>query len=320
LNKRILLVGCGNIGSRHLQALVKLPFKTDIEIVEPNENAKNIAKSRLKEIEFNNSNFTLEWHSDIINTSASDVVILATLATNRVELVEKLLNMGNSRFLLEKIVCQSDDEYDKLLSMMNNKNIKAWVNTPRRYFESYRKIERLIEKNSQINLTVNSGNMGLGSNAIHFVDLFLWLTKNQVITLNGEYLDKNILTNKRGSSFKEFYGTITGKSENGSVLSINFLNYDELSLCVNIFGKNNNMIINETDGKIFDLNTQKNSKFKIEYQSSLTTKIIIDIFENDSSLLPTITDSKIPHSELFRIFNSHIKKITKKEPEKCPIT
>lgn len=320
MNKQILLVGCGNIGSRHLQSLVKLPFKTHIDIVEPNTTAQNIAKSRINEIKFNNSNFTFNWHSDFENISNSDVVILATLATNRVELMEKLLDMGNSRFLLEKMVCQSNIEYEQLLSLINHGNVKAWVNTPRRYFESYQKIEYLIEKNSQINLAVNSGNMGLGSNAIHFIDLFLWLTKNQSITLNGEYLDDNILPNKRGITLKEFSGTIIGKSKNGSILSINFLNYEGMPLFVNIFGKNISVIINETDGEIYDLNTKNNSQFKIEYQSSLTTKILIDIFENDSSLLPTVKDSQVQHSELFRIFNSHIKKITKKEIEKCPIT
>ena len=50
--KRFLLVGCGDMGSRHLQGLVKLPFDKTIEVIEPDQNAKNLAESRLNEIEY----------------------------------------------------------------------------------------------------------------------------------------------------------------------------------------------------------------------------------------------------------------------------
>ena len=39
---RILLVGCGNVGSRHLQALVKIPFPVNIDIIESNASSKKL--------------------------------------------------------------------------------------------------------------------------------------------------------------------------------------------------------------------------------------------------------------------------------------
>ena len=54
-NKKIILVGCGNVGSRHLQAIVKLRYPISIEIIEPNLKAQTIAKSRLNEIKYNKS-------------------------------------------------------------------------------------------------------------------------------------------------------------------------------------------------------------------------------------------------------------------------
>ena len=318
--KKITLVGCGNIGSRHLQALVKLPFEAEIQIVDPNENSKKLAKTRLNEIDYKKSNFIFSWHTSLENIQESDLVILATNSTNRVELVEKLLEMGNSRFLLEKIVCQSEFEFEHLLSIINSKNAKAWVNTPRRYFDSYQKIKNQIENNQRINLIVNSGNIGLGTNAIHFVDLFFWLINYEEIILNGDFLDERLLPNKRGTDLKEFSGTIMGKASGGSTLSINFLSYENLQIFVNIFSEKDSLLIDETIEKIYDLRTQNNSEFKIEYQSTLTTKITKDILEKDKSFLPTLKESKAAHYELFRIFNSHIKKITNLEVEKCPIT
>jgi pyrroline-5-carboxylate reductase len=40
--KKIALIGCGNIGSRHLQALAKSSFNCEITIVEPNSEAKTL--------------------------------------------------------------------------------------------------------------------------------------------------------------------------------------------------------------------------------------------------------------------------------------
>lgn len=319
--KRIVLVGCGNIGSRHLQALVKLPFEAEIEIIEPNKNAQEQARLRLNEIKYKNSNFQLKWFTEIKDSSKSDLAILATTSVHRVELIEELLKKGNSRFIIEKMVCQSDSEYTSILKLVNSQNAKGWVNASRRYYDSYRNIESKMKRNRRINLTVNTGNIGLGSNAIHFVDLFLWFTKNKDFSLNGDYLDESILPNRRGSSFKEFTGTITGKTSDGSTLSINFFNFDKtVPVSVNIFGEHNFLTIDETNQIIYDLNNQTNNEFKIEYQSSLTTKMVMDVFKNDETLLPSLQDSQISHSELFKIFNLHIKRVTKENIEKCPIT
>ena len=47
--KKILILGCGNVGSRHLQALTNLPYDLEIGIIEPNDESKKIAKARLNE-------------------------------------------------------------------------------------------------------------------------------------------------------------------------------------------------------------------------------------------------------------------------------
>ena len=53
MSYRILLVGCGNVGSRHLQALAKIPFSLKIDIIEPNSSSKKLGLSRLEEISYN---------------------------------------------------------------------------------------------------------------------------------------------------------------------------------------------------------------------------------------------------------------------------
>jgi predicted dehydrogenase len=313
-------VGCGDMGSRHLQGLVKLPFEKTIEIIEPNQNAKNLAISRLNEIEYSKKKVRLTWNSSIKGSQQNDITIISTQSDNRVNVFEELLELGNSRFLVEKMVCQSMNDYDHILSIVNSNNAKVWVNTPRRYYDSYIKIKNKIKENKKMDISINAGNSGLSTNAIHFIDLLLWLTNDKEIFLNGDYLDDVLLPNKRGVKLKEFLGKITGKTSNGSTLSINYLPYSNLPVVANIIGEKFFFMINETSQMIYDQINHTNSEFKIEYQSMLQSKIIDDIFKKDESTLPTLLDLRKSHEELFRIFNLHIKKITNEVVEKCPIT
>lgn len=319
MKKKILLVGCGNIGSRHLQALVKAPYEIEVEVVDPSIDAQNIAKNRLEKTEYDKSLVDIKWSLTISNSQNNDLVILATPSKNRFNLIKTLVELGNKKFLIEKMVCQSENEYNLIIDLINSTNSKAWVNASRRYFDSYQKIKNQLDENDYIHLSVNGGNMGLGSNAIHFLDLFSWITHNPDIFLNGDFLDEKLLENKRGVEYKEFSGMIMGKSSN-SKLSINFTQNKDLPLFVTFFGNKNSFLIDETNGQFFELDKNLKQEFKTEYQSSITTKIVCDIFETNSCLLPTLEESKIAHCELFRIFNEHIKKITHKEVEKCPIT
>jgi len=93
---RIALVGCGNIGSRHLQAVASLHGGTIIDIVEPRTQARSVAESRLAEIGIRDKIFT--WHQSIDELkNESDLVIVATQASGRAELIRQLLERGHSR-------------------------------------------------------------------------------------------------------------------------------------------------------------------------------------------------------------------------------
>lgn len=323
MKKKISLVGCGNIGSRHLQALVKLPDPLDIEIVEPNGNAQTLAKSRLEEINYEKTNFNFSWHESINTLDKSDLVIVATPSSGRVNIIKQLLELGNSRFLIEKMVCQSAKEYELLLKIMNKANARGWVNTTRRYFDSYKRIKEFFDQPEIIHFSAISYNEGLGSNAIHMIDLFSWLCNNNIVTLNGDLLYDKLFENKRGKNFVEFAGTITGSVNNGSTFQISFLPYENIPSVFNIVGDGKFVVIDEINNKMEVLEGPENLKkikFQNELVSNVTQKIVKDIFESDDCCMPKLEDIKQAHYELFRIFNNHIKKLTNNHVNQCPIT
>ena len=220
-NKKIVLIGCGNIGSRHLQAIIKVKSVTSVEIVEPNIKSQKTAKLRLNKIEFNKLKQKIFWNKSLSTIkNQSDLVIVATNSKGRVDLIQKLLELGHRKFIVEKMVCQSVEEYKKLLFLFKKFNAKGWVNTNRRYFKSYQNIKTRFANSENIHLSVFASNSGLGTNAIHFLDLFSWLSEEYKIKLNGEFLEDKIVENKRGGNFKEFVGTIIGFSKNSFVSTI----------------------------------------------------------------------------------------------------
>ena len=322
--KKICLVGCGDIGSRHLQALVKMSIPTHVKIIDPNANSCELAKQRLSKIQFDKELHKISWANDIQNLKEKpDLTIIATSSVGRADLVCKLLEMGHSRFLIEKVVCQSDEEYKKLLNKFNQFGAKGWVNTNRRYFKTYKKLKEFFSDSEVIHISVTTSNVSaLATNAIHYIDLFSFFTNDYDIKLNGEYLMNQLYPNKRGSQFVEFAGTILGSIKDGSTFSMTALPAVKLPGIINIIGNDKHIMINEADEKIVNLvNPADNTiNFRYEHVSDLTNKIAQDILEKDECDLTTIDRSQTLHKEIFQIFNLHLKKITNKEQQVCPIT
>lgn len=324
MRKKILLVGCGNIGSRHLQALAKLPFEVNVEIIEPNKISQQLAIKRLNKITYNKKKFNIIWHKDYGNLDlSSDLVIVATTSINRINIISDLLKQGNKKFLIEKIVCQSVLEYDLLIKKLKLYDAVGWVNTNMRYFDSYKKIKNYFKNSKTIDISLTtSGHFGLGTNAIHYLDFFSWFVNDYNITLEGSFLTNKLFPNKRSKSLLEFAGLLSGSIVNGSTVSLNFIPNSKLPLIVNIYGNNNkHLLINETNEKVVNLIDEKTSfNFNYEHTSDLTTKIVFDIIKKNKCDLSTIENSYYLHKELFRVLCKHIEKLTHKRTKICPIT
>ena len=115
---------------------------------------------------------------------------------------------------------------------------------------------------------------------------------------------------------------ITGIANSSSSLSISFLPEFHDETIVEITTDTMKFTIDETNGKITTLGVADNDNldFRYEHVSNTSTQIIDSILKNDDCQLPTLNYSLNGHSELFRIFNAHITKISTENVELCPIT
>jgi len=233
-----------------------------------------------------------------------------------------MLEAGHTRFLIEKIVCQSSTEYRRLISKFKKFKSKGWVNTNYRYFEFYQNLKNYFSGSKLIHFSITSSNLSaLGTKSIHYLDLFSFFNNDYHLKLNGDFMIKKLFPNIRGPGFVEFAGTVIGYLKNGSSITMTFIPSMKLPSIVNIIGHDKHILIDETHEKAIDMiNSKTNFKFRYEHPSSLTTKIIKEILDRDSCKLTTLENSYLIHSEMFRIFNAHIKKLTKKKLKFCPIT
>ncbi len=329
MTKKIALVGCGNIGSYHLQSLAKVKESCRIQVVEPVPLSVETGKQRLSSIlQENGKEIDVQWLTDLDGVDENaDLTIIATLATGRVDVISKLISMGHKRFLIEKVVCQSTEEYERLLCLMNDHDAVGWVNCVMRYADFYKKAASVLQSSrGPVVFNVRIGTTGLGCNAIHFLDLFNWFTGDcQTVKLDGRYILPGLFDNSRGEDLVEFTGTIVGQNQNGDFLTITFLPDNDDDFTVNIFCENVRVWVSESTGKGFI--AVKDSSWDLRkyhyqppYTSIVTTQIIEEIFSNDSCHLPKVEELFASHKELFGVFNSVLETAANKQTELCPIT
>ena len=105
-----------------------------------------------------------------------DLVIIATGSKPRASIVKSLLTHSSVKYLvLEKVLFPVLAEYDEISNLLKEKQIRCWVNCPRRMYGMYKQIKETIDPSYPIYMTNADENWGLCCNAIHMIDLFLYL-------------------------------------------------------------------------------------------------------------------------------------------------
>ena len=324
--KKIALIGAGQLGSRHLQGLAKSDLKIDIEVLEPFENSRKLAKSRFEEMPKNKNIIGIKYVENFSEISeVLDLVIVATNSDVRFDIVEKLLtNKHVKNLLLEKVLFQQVESYKKVKDLLYATNTRCWVNHPRRMFPLYRRLKDELQNSKFVNFLVSGGNWGLACNGLHFLDCFSYLTNEIDLRLSGIYLEDRLYDTKR-KGFNEIGGMISGALGNRATFSINCFpeNYSPVQFC--IVSDNINVLIDEannwyriSDNKNNWIPEDKTEKI-VYFQSELTNILINDIF-NDTCGLPTYDEAMMLHVQYLTFILEHINSFSDIKYDFCPIT
>ncbi|WP_298623532.1 Gfo/Idh/MocA family oxidoreductase [uncultured Legionella sp.] len=323
--KNIVVIGSGQLGSRHLQGLTKLNIEAAIEVVEPNIESVNMTKERLNSIEQNDSIKRITFKSRIEELSDNiDLCIIATNSDVRLKVVQELLEKKRVKnIVLEKVLFQRLADYETANSLFKASDVNVWVNCARRAFAIYKQLKQRLTEEPSIEFRVVGGHWGLGCNAIHFIDLFSMLCGEVNYSIIDNKLDDEVIASKR-NGFIEFTGNITGQFKNGHTFDLVSIKNSSQPLLIEIITSKERLLVDETNGKMSVFHTDNvlvdTISFDMVYQSNLTDLTANQILTTSQCDLPNYADSSIIHQTLLEFLLDHIAASTGRRPEECPIT
>ena len=317
---KVLIVGLGNIGVRHLESFKFARTKTKIFIFDKKYSQK--AEKFKKDIKINNKNLSIFKLTKLKLSEKIDLCIISTNSNVREYLTSIVLNkISCSYIILEKVVFQTLKSFDHIIKVSAQKNIKIFVNCPRRAMTVFKNIKKKLNNLSDpLHLSYTGSNWGLCSNAIHFVDLFFYFVnykENYEIKTN---LKNRVFNSKRGLYY-ELKGKVSLKNSNSI-----------LTLDDNIKFKNSNLEISK--GKLkynvyYDLkrksflmktNKRMSKKINIPLQSRLTLKFARELIKTGNCGLSSLTESAKYHKIIFQFFKNSFTKLLNKKINHFPIT
>ncbi len=213
----VKIIGAGQLGSRHLQALKNVAFPLSIEIIDPSPSSLETAKERYEAFPSSGPEHRVRFLSSC-QASSTDKTELAIVATNsdvRKTVVEELLNTSHVRYLiLEKLLFQQPEAYEHIGKILLEQGTQAWVNCPMRVMPTYQRIQNLQGKTS-VSYRVSGGKFGLVTNAIHYLDHVAQLSGCKTFRVDTSDLVRTPFESKR-KGFWELRGTLRAIFSDGS--------------------------------------------------------------------------------------------------------
>jgi predicted dehydrogenase len=289
-----------------LQALALFEEELEIYLVDPRQESLEQAKDRFEEVScFRNKKLYFRNKIDDLPTII-DFVVIATNSLQRLMVLNELVAHSTVNYLLlEKFLFPKAEEYVEAKRLITDNRIKAYVNCARRMWPVYQKIREDINGDTHIKVTVDGENWSMGSNAIHFLDLFFYFTGEQDITINTSKLDRELIDNKR-KGYVDFSGTLQGITKNGNELHLTSRLTNRVITEIIIESNKRKYKIHEAEQiiEIIHEGQMESAPFKLFHQSSLTNKVLEQLDVHGTCDLVSFKESSKYHLTLLKAFNS----------------
>jgi len=322
---KIVLIGAGQLGSRHLQGLAKSNLEIFIEVVEPFEQAREVAQQRYEEIDANPKIKSINFFESLDQLSDElDIVIIATNADVRSKIIKELFAKKSVKnLILEKVLFQTLEEYKEIEKLLEETATKCWVNHPRRMFPFYQALKNELESSEQVSYMVQGGAWGMGCNGLHFIDHLSFLTNNHSLKIDNDFLHPHVYDAKR-ANYIEFNGLLKGRL--GNHIFTLYSNKEYTPTTLTITTNTLTAFIDEASG--YTRIARQNNDWKWEestqkivyFQSELSNVLIEQIINTGNCDLPTYDEAMQLHIPFIEALLSHIKNVNGQVLTLCPIT
>jgi hypothetical protein len=323
----LAIIGAGQIGSRHLQALANLDRTATVFIIDPSSESLATAETRFKQVA-KRDHVSLKASQKLTDLPAAiDVAIIATNSNVRLELLKGLLAHSRvSHVILEKVLFQSQEECDLAAQLLKGAASTAWVNCPKRLSPLYSDVRKELDGEGLVNIYVSGSNWGLGCNSIHFLDLAQFITGSTESPLIADLeLDQGSPAKRKG--FVEFTGSLNGSLGKNVRFTLRSFPTGDAPPMIQIDSARLRYLIVEEDGILRGWRSSGAEGWVWQpvtspslYQSQLTHLLVQALLDNGQCALPRFEESVILHYPLLKALNHHLFGDAADAKTKCPIT
>ncbi|MBI3317664.1 MAG: hypothetical protein HYZ90_00755 [Candidatus Omnitrophica bacterium] len=325
---KILLVGCGQLGGRHLQAVASLPEVRRVEVVDPRPEALALGRRRLKELPGLSGEISFRWLRDLGEASpGGDLCIVATQAQGRCRQVQEADDrLGYRSFLIEKIVAQSVAEMEELLESARRRRLSIWVNLKTRAYPVHRRIKGLLAGEGPLVMEVTAGNLGLANNGVHTADLFAFYDGADRIESAGSQVDPILHPSKRGAELFDLSGTLQGRTGKGSRFILAYAAEHDGPELIALTGPNRRFLVDHLSRWAMESDRESGWSWRpLPFEgdllvSEMSKGFVSEILSSGRCLLPTLEESMAAHRFILEELKPYFERLLKRELDLCPVT
>lgn len=315
---RIAVIGAGQLGSRHLQGLMKARNEMEVWVIDQSCDSLQVAKERCEQVE--KTTPKIVNYADSIDKlpDSLDLVIVATGSKPRAAIVKSLLAHSRVRYaVLEKFLFTKLAEYDEVAELLSSNHVKCWVDCTRRMFECYADVRSLIDQSKPVVMEHYGQNWGLCCNTVHFIDLWMYLAGDSPFDVDLSEVEPRVLESKR-KGYIEINGKETFVSKDGDKLTLACYDTYEGDSSIRIENASNLIVVDEAKRQWSYNGEMHDARFYM--QSEISGKMADEILEKGESRLVDYLSSAEYHKPYLMAVMDFMNKIQGWESDSCPIT
>lgn len=325
--RRILLVGAGNIGRRHLQAMLRIGGNEPlaVDVVEPSEDGRAETRRVLEAAASDSTRSArapfVTVHTELPEVIAKfDLAVIATGAGPRRAIFEAIEAHGGARaYIFEKVLFVRTRDLVEVGNELSAHSIPAWVNCARRLFPAYHALRDRLAGRPGVTMCVTGSRYNLASNAIHFLDLLSFLTGDELVSVATDGLEPGSHPSRHAGRV-EIFGTLGASYENGGKAELHCRPDGDEPTRIEIIDGAVKYVIEEGQGKMTctqgrDMTTEP---FHIPYVSESFWPYA-DILSTSNCMLTSYSQSARQHLVFIDALRRHLG-ISLLEDAACPIT
>jgi len=300
----IVIVGCGNIGYRHLQAAVATRGVDRVVVVEPRSERQSEILATIQ-ADVASVSIVSALEDAAIAIAEARLVVVAVTADAQPGIAARLAELGPAAVLLEKPVAQSSGLLAAVSGAFEDRYPRGgvYVNCARSLFTGWRYVREVIgDMEPAIEMRVAGDGWGYGCNAIHFIEVFRFVTGAGALRCIEADLEPAPGGSKRGERFAEYVGSASFGTASGDRLAIECGAGSPAMAAIEIqaVGSGARLIsIDEAAGVVVDHRTSERLPLGAVPVSGSTGVVIERLLRGSAPGLPTLRETAESHGALF---------------------